>query len=95
MNRIVKFDMTLGKPVSRLRVVALDSEGEVEKEVWLSEEFNPPVHKFDDEWYEGLMYTSGLYNLTDYKNIPDLQFEILVDGEWRYYSNVVNDYYNL
>ena len=95
MSIAIKTFMYKPPSVSQIRVVALDSEDNVTEVVWQSEKFNPPVYSFDNEWYEGLKYTSSVYDMTDYENIPELEFQILVDNEWKYYSNVVNDYYNL
>jgi len=81
--------------VSQVRIVALDEKDNIEAVIWQSEEFNPPVYSFNKEWYEGLKYAMSKYDLTDYDNIPALEFQILVKGEWRFFSSVVEDFYNL
>ena len=81
--------------VSQVRIVALDEQDNIEAVVWQSKEFKPAVYSFHEEWYEGLKYAMCKYDLTDYDNIPTLEFQILVKGEWKYYSSVVEDFYNL
>ena len=56
---------------------------------------------FSDAQYEELLQLNGEYNLVDYDNVPYMEFQRRESdkkgnwGPWKYYSDPVEDYYNL
>jgi hypothetical protein len=56
--------------------------------------------EFSDAQYKELLELDDMFHLADYDNVPDIEFqrrEALngVWGEWKYYSDPVDDYFNL
>lgn len=61
------------------------------------------THEYSDRWdrqwiedeYRMLLELDEKYNLTDYDNVPNIEIQIFKDGEWRFHSDPVDDWYNL
>lgn len=52
---------------------------------------------FSEAKYECLLEFDAKYNFVDYDNVPPMEFQIDKngDGNWKYLSDPIDDYYNL
>lgn len=90
--------------MQQFRLVLLDEYDHV-----IEVEYESPVFdgddKFDKEFsdakYEHLLKLDREYNLLDYDRVPAMEYQRRFTdykgkwGEWKYYSDPVEDYYNL
>ena len=52
---------------------------------------------FTEAWYKTLWEYNDIYDFIDYNNVPPMEFQIREEGkdEWDYYSDPIDDFYNL
>lgn len=80
----------------KFRYVLLDEKDNLIEVLHETQEYSD---RWDRQWsedeYRMLLELDEKYNLTDYDNVPNIEIQIFKDGEWRFYSDPVNDWYNL
>ena len=80
----------------KFRYVLLDEEDNLIEVFHETQEYSD---RWDRQWsedeYRMLLELDEKYNLTDYDNVPNIEIQIFKDGEWRFYSDPVDDWYNL
>ena len=80
----------------KFRHVILDDYDNVIEVLHESQEYND---RWDRKWLEDehriLMDLDSKYNFTDYNNVPNIEVQIFKNGEWRYHSNPIEDWFNL
>lgn len=89
--------------MQQFRVIRKNDNGEFESVIMESEVFPGNSlwdHDFSDAQYKELLELDDMFHLVDYDNVPDIEFqrrEALngVWGEWKYYSDPIEDYFNL
>lgn len=89
--------------MQQFRVIRKNDNGDFESVIMESEVFpgnNWWDSDFSDAQYKELLKLDSMFNLVDYDNVPSMEFqrrEALngVWGELKYYSDPVEDYFNL
>lgn len=89
--------------MQQFRVIRKNDNGDFESVIMESEVFpgnNWWDSDFSDAQYKELLELDNMFNLVDYDNVPSMEFQRRkalngVWGEWKYYSDPVEDYFNL
>ena len=80
----------------KFRAVILDDSDQIKEVVFESKEYKD---RWDSNWsndeYKMLIELDIKYNLTDWENAPYLKTQIFENGEWYFYSNTIEDWFNL
>lgn len=80
----------------KFRYVLLDEKDNPIEVLHETQEYSD---RWDRQWLEDehrmLLDLNEKYNLTDYDNVPNIEIQIFKDGEWRFHSDPVDDWYNL
>ena len=80
----------------KFRYVLLDEKDNVIEVFHETQEYSD---RWDRRWmedeYKMLLELDEKYNLTDYDNVPNIEIQIFKDGEWKYHSNIIEDWFNL
>ena len=89
--------------MQQFRVILKDDNDNFESVIMESEVFpgnNWWDSDFSDAQYKELLELDDMFNLVDYDNVPSMEFQrrVALNGvweEWKYYSDPVEDYFNL
>lgn len=80
----------------KFRYVILDDDDNVIEVLHETKEYND---RWDRQWLkdecEILRDLDIKYNFTDYDNVPNMEVQIFQNEEWIYYSNPIEDWFNL
>lgn len=89
--------------MQQFRVIRKNDNGEFESVIMESEVFHGNSRwdsDFGEAQYKELLELDDMFNLDDYENVPDIEFQRRVSlngvwGEWSFLSNPIDDYYNV
>jgi hypothetical protein len=80
----------------KFRFVILDDFDQVIEVLHETHEFD---NKYDPDWsrvnYHWVLKLSEDYDFHEPDQVPNIETQIFVDGEWKHYSDPVEDWYNL
>lgn len=80
----------------KFRYVLLDEKDNLIEVFHETQEYSD---RWDGQWMKDehrmLLELNEKYNLYDYDNVPNIEIQIFKDGEWRFYSDPVDDWFNL
>lgn len=80
----------------KFRYVILDDFDNVVEILYESSEYPDRWDsKLSNEMYKVLLDLDIRFNFVDYDNSPNVVVQLLENGEWKYYSDAVEDYFNL
>lgn len=84
--------------MAKFRLVLLDDYDEVTEVLYESRMYEGDRwnREFCDDKFECLLKYNGIYNFVDYDNVPPMEFQIdeKGDGNWRFLSDPIVDYFN-
>ena len=80
----------------KFRFVILDDYDNVIEVLHETQEYNDRWdRKWSEDEYRILLDLDSIYNFSDYDNVPNMGVQIFKNGEWRYHSDPVDDWFNL
>ena len=84
------------KLMIKFRYVILDDFDNVVEILYESSEYPDRWDsKLSKEMYRVLLDLDIRFNFVDYDNCPNVVVQLFENGEWKHYSDAVDDYYNL
>ena len=84
--------------MAKFRLVLLDDYDEVTEVLYESRMYEGDRwnREFSKDNYDCLLKYNGIYNFVDYDNVPPMEFQIdeKGDGNWKFLSDPIVDYFN-